>query len=238
MSYKDKFIGRPGLRFQEYTQKKRLSLLNLNSFLEVLNIAEIGVGAGLITSQIAKTKHNYTGFEPDQELRNRLVNNFLSDKCNIREEPLPFINIESQFDIVILINVLEHSESHIEAKKWVSNVHKMLKPSGKLLTICPDYESFGKIFYSIDSTHGYVTSKERVIELVSGLNFSLKQFKFERAGSTNILIRLMASLGKAFFPYRLMDHVILKLTGIPLIGQGIMSGIFLRYAIWIFEKNP
>lgn len=101
----------------------------------VLKVLEIGSGTGFLLSQIKNLGFDVLGVEPGQHC--------LSAKekygVDIVHDFFPTQHIQTQFDIIIMTNVLEHipNPSH-----FLKSLHGYLKEDGKLIISVPDEEPF------------------------------------------------------------------------------------------------
>lgn len=77
--------------------------------------------------------------------------------ANITKDKMPFE--DKSFDVIIMAEILEHLDSHITALK---EVHRLLKPDGKLIITVPNPEGLKK---ELDSVFGI---KKRLKKQVQG----------------------------------------------------------------------
>ena len=114
-----------------YNKKDRLDniLFYTKYFKKGLDILDFGAGIGIIDFILAND-HNMYYY--DLESRTKEFTKFLNNKV---ENKINFVNEtemgEKQYDVIFLLDVLEHLENPMEI---VYKMHKLLKPRGLLIT--------------------------------------------------------------------------------------------------------
>lgn len=144
-------------------------------------ILEIGAGQGILANIFTQNGfNNYDVVEPNDIMRNNMINGI-----SIRVAKNYFIpNLQEQdasYDCIVLTHVFEHLNDCNEAKKFISEVRRVLKSEGLIFIVCPDYLDFGKDFYHVDFSHNYITTVRRVMELFLGENLETVTYKYTYA---------------------------------------------------------
>ncbi len=138
------------------TGNKTQSFWHQQKFAEVLGeangirpdsvIADIGCGPGVLISKLPKNKLTYAVDVSEQtvkfatELNKKLGKNVKGIAA--LAEKLPFK--DNTFDCVFMIEVIEHMPKELEAKA-LSEVKRVLKPSGQFIMTTPNYRSMWPI---------------------------------------------------------------------------------------------
>ncbi|MBI2143117.1 glycosyltransferase, partial [Candidatus Woesearchaeota archaeon] len=109
-------------------------------------IADIGCGPGVLISKLPKNKLTYAVDVSEQTVRfaTELNKNLGKNVKGIAAlaEKLPFK--DNTFDCVFMIEVIEHMPKELEAKA-LSEVRRVLKPSGQFIMTTPNYHSMWPI---------------------------------------------------------------------------------------------
>ncbi len=134
------------------TRNKIQSFWHQQKFAEVLSeatgisphsvIADVGCGPGVFISKLPKNKLTYAVDVSEQTVRfatelNKKLGRNVKGIASLAEK-LPFK--DNTFDYVFMIEVIEHMPKEVEAKA-LSEVKRVLKPSGKFVMTTPNYRS-------------------------------------------------------------------------------------------------
>ncbi len=93
---------------------------------------------------------------------------------DLENERLPFE--DNFFDVIFSKSVIEHL---YYPEKLVSEIHRVLKPGGLVITMCPDWEFNYRIYFE-DYTHRtpFMLSSLRDIQIIHGLeNVQVERFR-------------------------------------------------------------
>jgi len=159
-------------------------------------ILEIGAGQGILANIFTQNGfNNYDVVEPNDIMRNNLTNG-----GGIRQAKNYFIpNLQEEdasYDCIMLTHVFEHLNDCNEAKKFMSEVHRVLKPKGLVFIVCPDYMDWAKDFHGCDFTHNNITTVRRVMELFVGENLETVTHKYTYACFEGLFGYLVSRLVK------------------------------------------
>jgi ubiquinone/menaquinone biosynthesis C-methylase UbiE len=110
-------------------------------------ILEIGCGRGDFINEFSTHEINCFATDIDENSRKYLNSTIIFSRNNILIEKLEFPN--NYFDFIYSKSVIEHLEKH---DNFFSEIMRVLKINGKLLTLTPDWESQHLHFYD-DNTH-------------------------------------------------------------------------------------
>lgn len=138
-------------------------------------ILEVGAGIGNFTDLLIED-HQVTSIDIEKDYVSRLTKRFgRKIKVGIGDiEKDTYFFDTKKFDSIVCLNVLEHVEFD---KKALLNIHKLLKPSGKLILLVPAH----KFLYSdFDRKLGHFRryEKNEINELLLEVGFQRVELKF------------------------------------------------------------
>ena len=124
------------IRIEYITQKVKHHFKITNdkeSFLENLNILDIGCGGGLMSEPLSRLGGSVTGIDASE--KNIKVASLHSKKNNLKirylnKSPEQFDEFE-KFDIILNLEIVEHVE---DVNLYIRSCYKLLKPNGIMFT--------------------------------------------------------------------------------------------------------
>jgi len=140
-------------------------------------VLEVGPGRGEFTEICLARQMAYHAIEPNAGLAESLRQKGADVIC-VKVPPLPAL--DRKFDLVVMINVMEHMNGLEQALDTACQIRRLLNPGGKFLIHSPDYLSWRLHFFNCDFSHNYVTTRRRLDQLLVN------------AGYTNIRSRYMS----------------------------------------------
>ena len=106
---------------------------NKESFLENLNILDIGCGGGLISEPLSRLGGSVTGIDASE--KNIKVASLHSKKNNLKIRYLnkspEQLNEFEKFDVILNLEIVEHVE---DVNLYINSCYKLLKPKGIMFT--------------------------------------------------------------------------------------------------------
>jgi SAM-dependent methyltransferase len=133
------------------------------------SVLEIGPGRGELAEQCLAQKMEYHAIEPNAGLAESLRHKGAKVIC-ARVPPLP--ELDRQFDLVAMVNVMEHMNGLEQALDTACQIREVLNPGGKFLIHAPDYLSWRGHFFNCDFSHNYVTTRRRLDQLLVNAGYS------------------------------------------------------------------
>ncbi len=133
------------------------------------SILEIGPGRGEFADLCLARKMEYHAVEPNTGLADSLRQKGAKVVC-ARVPPLPAL--DRTFDLVVMVNVMEHMNGLEQALDTACQVRQVLNPGGKFLVHSPDYLSWRGQFFNCDFSHNYVTTRRRLDQLLVNAGYS------------------------------------------------------------------
>ena len=169
------------------------------------SLLEIGPGRGDFARLCIEKGLEYTAVEANHEMAESLRARG-ARVIHAMVPPLP--PLDSRFDSVVMINVMEHMNGMRDALEITRQIKNVLNPGGKLLICAPDYLNWRLHFFNCDFSHNYITTRRRLAQLL--LNAGLTNVKSRYVGAllsgfaclptTALLSRLPFGILSAAFP--------------------------------------
>jgi 2-polyprenyl-3-methyl-5-hydroxy-6-metoxy-1,4-benzoquinol methylase len=193
----------PGKFMEQEIRRRYQQVFRLFPPARTHRILEIGSGGGFAIDQLRKIKPIFFPADiPTGNLKKMRVNSpFTIYPCSVDAYHLPF-STES-FDLVLLLEVIEHLES---PQKVLTEAHRILKPSGKIVISVPYKEI---ISYQIcihcnqpTPTHSHLHSfdKDSLADLLKSAG--IQPVKFVK-NCNKVINRLHFNLLSRSWPFRL-----------------------------------
>lgn len=126
-------------------------------------ILEIGPGRGDLADLFLAEGIEYHAVEANHRLAAALEQRGARVRRALAPPLPPF---EEKFDLVLMVNVMEHMSSMEQALEIAQQVRDVLKPGGRFLIHSPDYLSWRQHFFNCDFSHNYVTTRRRLTQLL------------------------------------------------------------------------
>lgn len=156
------------------------------------SILEVGPGRGEFALESLRRGFSYTGIEPSKELRQKLEVMGIS----VVDQNIPPIQLENnRFDLVHSYDFVEHLKNFENVMEFFSEAYRVLRPGGYISVIAPNYLTIGSLFYRYEYQHSYVTTKDRLVNLLGDSGFSIvhsKSFLYWLSPGLNKIDRLLA----------------------------------------------
>lgn len=141
-------------------------------------ILEIGPGRGEFANECRSRNLSFYGIEASRDLFDKLQ----ALGFEVINQTVPPIPTESEcFNLVHSKHFVEHLSSYPDVMEFFSESYRVLKPSGYISVIAPNYRTIKHLFYQFEYQHTFITTKERLrnmlidsgYEIVKALNYSL-----------------------------------------------------------------
>lgn len=114
--------------------KKILKLISSQISLEDKSLLDVGAGSGTLVEEAYLYKCKAVGIEPSKYLHSKAISHNLDVKLGV----LPNDEISNDFDIITLVDVIEHVT---DPSDLLMNINKVLKNNGYLVLVTPDVNS-------------------------------------------------------------------------------------------------
>lgn len=164
-------------------------------------ILEIGPGRGVFADLCLQHGFEYWAIEPNEQMATALE---MKGANVIRAKVPPLPAIEKKFDIVLMINVMEHMNSMQDALQISEQIKDALNAKGKFIICSPDYLNLRHHFFNADFSHNYVTTRRRLSELLISAGFK-KTKSCHLSGPFSGFICFIVSIIAARLPFGLLN---------------------------------
>jgi SAM-dependent methyltransferase len=132
-------------------------------------VLEIGPGRGDFADICLERGVEYSAIEANRQMAESLEKRG-ANVVRAMVPPLPAL--DKTFDVVIMINVMEHMNGMENALQITQQIRDVLKPGGKFVICSPDYLNWRRNFFNCDFSHNYVTTRRRLKQLLTNSGFS------------------------------------------------------------------
>lgn len=164
-------------------------------------VLEIGPGHGAFADCCMSREVAYTAIEPNPHLAEALEGRGIRV---VRAGVPPMPALETKFDFIVLVNLLEHMNGTKEALEIVQQIGEYLEPQGALVVCSPDYLNMGRHFFNCDFSHGYVTTRRRLVQLLDSAGYDRTRSCYLSGPVSGFLGILLAGIA-ARLPFGLLQ---------------------------------
>lgn len=236
-NYAEYFVTRKPATFAQplitYWHKKMLLIAakwipNLKS----KTILEIGAGHGFFASVCTQMGFHYCGHEMNADQANSLQ----ASGYDVTPAMIPPIPAGKPVQVIWLSHVLEHAMNYREARDMLTACHGRLDKDGYVVIIAPDIHHWKMEFWSMDWSHGFPTSLNRVEQLLNETGFSVTKAMHHTSAMTNPCVAWVTSSLFRLLPMHLIDSISHKLVG-RRFASAFMSVFGFRQIYLIGHKN-
>jgi len=157
------------------------------------SVLEIGPGRGVFADICISNGIEYWAIEANDKMAQALEKRGVNVLRNL-VPPVP--TIERTFDVVVMINVIEHMDTMTAALQVATQAYKLLNPQGRFVIYSPDYINWKHHFFLNDFSHNYVTTWKRLQSLLTSAGFEETDAKYQSGhfqGATSLLLSVIAS---------------------------------------------
>lgn len=165
------------------------------------SVLEIGPGRGVFADICLEKGAEYHAVEPNNQMAASLEKRGAKVICAMIP-PVP--KLDKEFDIAVMINVMEHMNSMSDALQTSLQIREVLKPKGKLVICSPDYLNLRHHFFNCDFSHNYVTTRRRLRQLLVSAGFENIKSRHLSGPLTGFLCFLVSALA-ARLPFGLLN---------------------------------
>ncbi len=167
------------------------------------SVLEIGPGRGVFADVCLAKGAKYSAVEPNQQMADSLEGRGADVICAI-VPPLP--GMDKKFDVVVMINVMEHMNSMADALQITEQINNVLEAGGKFVICSPDYLNLRHNFFNCDFSHSYVTTRRRLTQLLNSGGFGDMQ-SCHLCGPIAGLLGILISAFIARLPFGLLNSI-------------------------------
>ncbi|NTV63541.1 MAG: class I SAM-dependent methyltransferase [Oscillochloris sp.] len=134
------------------------------------SLLEIGPGHGNFASVCAKAGYTYAALDINLHLLHALQ---ARSHSGVRALA-PLLPVASgSYDIVFASHVIEHSPTYRDASAFLSELARTLATGGVVVLVAPDYLALREDFWNCDYSHGFVTTRRRLRQIMRDCGLEL-----------------------------------------------------------------
>lgn len=90
-------------------------------------------------------------------------------------EALPSITLpDESADVLYSYDLVEHMENHENVLRYFSEARRVLKPNGLLISIAPNAETIGSMFFLYEYQHSFQTALARLETMLAATGFNVE----------------------------------------------------------------
>ena len=118
------------------------------------------------------------------------------------------------YDLVLMEHFIEHMDSPTAARALVDSICQSLSQTGLIFIVAPDFLAHRSNFWDCDYTHSFVTTVQRLKQLLLDCNYEIRYAGYETLGIQNTFVTwLISELTHLMFMARLPQLVSLIFKG-------------------------
>ena len=167
------------------------------------SILEVGPGRGAFADLCLGRGIDYLAIEANETMAKALEK---KGARVIRTTVPPLPSVDKDFDLAVIINVMEHLNSMRDALDVTSQVFKVLRPGGKFVVCSPDYLNWRRNFFNCDFSHNYVTTRRRLEQLLLNAGFGNIKCRYLSGPLTGLPCGLASALA-GIMPFGFLNAV-------------------------------
>ena len=141
------------------------------------------------------------------------------------------------YDLVLMEHFIEHMDSPVSARDLVDSVHRSLAEKGLIFIVSPDYLAHGSNFWDCDYTHSFVTTIQRLRQLLLDCDYEVRYVGYETLGIQNSFATwLISALTNLIFLTRFPQLISLLFKGSTDLSHK-WKNVLLRSCVVVGEKR-
>jgi SAM-dependent methyltransferase len=213
----------------------RIQLSQRLSNRRVLKTLEFGPGRGHFARAVLASGWEYRAVDGSPAV----LRSLRAEGVDVIEAFVPPVpgEIGTGYDLVLMEHFIEHMDSPAAARDLVDAVCQTLSPNGLLLIVSPDYLAHRSNFWDCDYTHAFVTTNQRLRQLLLDCNYEVCYAGYETLGIQNPFVTwLISELTHLAFFTRLPQLMSLLLKGSTALSSK-WKNVLLRSCVIVGQKR-
>jgi SAM-dependent methyltransferase len=172
--------------------RNRIRLAQSLSKKKALKTLEFGPGKGHFAREVLSLGWQYLAIDGSPSVLRRLQN----DGIEVIQSFVPPMPKEAneEYELVLMEHFIEHMDSPASARNLVDSVHQSLSADGLIFIVAPDYLMHGSNFWDCDYTHSFVTTTQRLCQLLLDCKFEICYIGYETLGIQNSFLTWLISV--------------------------------------------
>lgn len=192
--------------------QNRIRLVRRLSKQKSLKTLELGPGRGHFAREVLSLGWEYQAVDASPAVL-RLLKEEGIEVLQSFVPPMP-TEAGNGYDLVLMEHFIEHMDSPASARALVDSICQSLSQNGLIIIVSPDFLAHRSNFWDCDYTHSFVTTAERLRQLLLDSNYKIRYVGYETLGIQNTFVTwLISELTHVMFMLRLAQLLSLLLTG-------------------------
>ena len=187
--FSERRLTRAGQSRRQRIERSRLGLLARHCR-QPGDLLEVGPGVGSLVDALTGMGFRYRAIEGSPTLAARLRERGV-DVVEARVPPFPVP--DACCEVLYADQVLEHMSGIDDARAFVSESFRVLKPDGVAFLVVPDYLKERGFFWDVDYTHNFVTTERRMKQLLGDHGFRVERTVRSIGAATGVLRGVLAA---------------------------------------------
>jgi SAM-dependent methyltransferase len=213
----------------------RLKLIDQFCSRPVLKVLEFGPGKGNFAEAVSKLQWQYVGVDGSPTI----IKSLRSLGFNIIEAFVPPVppNLPDSFDVILMEHFIEHMATPGDARELISQTREKLNSGGIIILVAPDYLSHKENFWNSDYTHSFVTSLERLNQLLFDVGLNVVYAGYETLGIRNGFLVWLISIATRTIYYFYIPQLISQLLTGSFSLSNKWKNVLLRSCVIVGKKE-
>lgn len=192
--------------------QNRIRLSQTLSHQTTLKTLEFGPGRGHFARAVRALGWSYCAVDGSPAVA-KLLGEEGIDVIEALVPPMPS-RVGDGYDLVLMEHFIEHMDSPASARGLLEAVHQALDEEGLVVIVSPDYLAHGSNFWDCDYTHSFVTTIQRLRQLLLDCGYEIRYAGYETLGIQNSFATwLISALTHLAFWTRFPQLISLLLKG-------------------------
>lgn len=172
--------------------QNRIELSQKLSHQKKLRTLEFGPGRGHFARAVLSSGWEYRAVDGSPSVLQSLTGEGI-DVIQAFVPPVPQ-EAGNGYDLVLMEHFIEHMDSPASARDLADAVHQALSPRGLILIVSPDYLAHRSNFWDCDYTHAFVTTNQRLCQLLLDCNYDVCYTGYETLGIQSSFLTWLISV--------------------------------------------
>jgi SAM-dependent methyltransferase len=201
----------------------------------VLKTLEFGPGRGHFARKVLSLGWEYIAVDGSPSVL-RLLREEGIEVIQAFVPPIPK-EVGAGYDLVLMEHFIEHMDSPASARALVDSVYQSLSQNGLIMLVAPDFLAHGSNFWDCDYTHSFVTTQQRLRQLLLDCRFEICYIGYETLGlQSAFLTWLISVLTNFIFIMRLPQLISLIFKGSTDLSNK-WKNVLLRSCVVVGQKH-
>ena len=228
-------ISRMGEHIIAREIQNRIQLARKLSHKTALKTLEFGPGRGQFAKKVLSLGWEYRAIDGSPSVL-RLLRQDGIEVVQAFVPPMPK-EMGDGYDLVLMEHFLEHMDSPASARELMDAVHQALSQNGLIFVVAPDFLVHRSNFWDGDYTHAFVTTVQRLRQLLLDCNYEVCYTGYETLGIQNAFVSwLISELTNLVYILHLPQLVSWLLTG-SLDQSNKWKNVLLRSCVVVGQRH-